>query len=140
MRHLVAQAGLENRIEVDSAGTGTWHVGYPPDERAAAAAGSRGVTLDGEARRVGPEDFRAFDLLVAMDAANRDDLLALAPDEAARARVVLLREFDPVAVAAGELEVPDPYYTGEDGFDAVADMIERACRGLLADVRARATA
>jgi protein-tyrosine phosphatase len=138
MRHLVREAGLEDEVTIDSAGTGSWHVGCSPDRRSTAAAAVRGITLEGQARQVTAADFERFDLLVAMDAANREDLQALAPDAGARAKVVALREFDPEAAAAGELDVPDPYYGGDDGFEHVLDVVERACRGLLDHVRERA--
>jgi low molecular weight protein-tyrosine phosphatase len=133
MRRALRDAGLD--VEVESAGTGGWHVGEPPDERAAAAAARRGVTLEGAARQVTPEDFRRFDLLIAMDRANLRELLALAPDEEAAEKVRLLREFDPAA--AGDLDVPDPYYGGDRGFETVLDMVEAACRGLVDELRAR---
>ena len=81
MRGLVAEAGLDGEIEVESAGTGNWHIGYPPDERSVAAAAERGVELTGEARQVAQGDFDGFDLLIAMDRQNRDDLLAMAQSE-----------------------------------------------------------
>jgi protein-tyrosine phosphatase len=135
MRRLLRDAGLD--IEVESAGMGGWHAGEPPDERAAAAAGRRGVTLEGAARQIEPEDFRRFDLLIAMDRSNLRELLALAPDEEAADKVRLLREFDPAAAAAGDVDVPDPYYGGGRGFETVLDMVEAACRGLLDELRAR---
>ena len=134
MRRLVREAGLEDRIEVDSAGLGDWHVGSPPDPRARAAAHIRGLTLDSIARTVADEDFDRFDLLLASDRSNERELLARAPDDAARAKVRLLRSFDPVAVEHGELEVPDPYFGADGGFDEVLLVIEAACRGLLAEV------
>jgi protein-tyrosine phosphatase len=135
LRGLVAEAGLEDEIEIDSAGTGDWHVGHPPDARSAAAASERGITLCGEARQVIADDFARHDLVVAMDRSNERDLLALAPDDDARARVVLLRSFDPEAVATGDLDVPDPYYGGDDGFEIVLDVVDRASRGLLEHLR-----
>jgi protein-tyrosine phosphatase len=140
MRALVSEAGLDSRIEIDSAGTGGWHVGSPPDERSAAAARRRGIGLAGAARKVSPEDFERFDLLLAMDRENLHALRALARDDEARARVRMLREFDPRAAGAGDLEVPDPYYGGARGFDDVLDLVESACRGLLEDLRPRLTA
>lgn len=137
MRRLVREEGLEDAVTIDSAGTGDWHVGSPPDERAAAAARRRGIVLDGRARQVRAADFDDFDLLVAMDASNRRDLERLAPDAAARAKVVALREFDPLAVREGELDVPDPYFGGAGGFEYVLDVVDRACRGLLDHVRAQ---
>jgi low molecular weight protein-tyrosine phosphatase len=136
MRRLVAEAGLDGAVEVQSAGIGDWHAGEPPDERAAAAAWARGITLEGSARQVRPGDFRRFDLVIAMDRGNLRELLALAPDEEAAEKVRLLREFDPAATGAADLDVPDPYYGGERGFETVLDMIEAACRGLLDELRA----
>jgi low molecular weight protein-tyrosine phosphatase len=136
MRHLLRAEGLEEAVELDSAGTGDWHVGHSPDERATLAARGRGVELAGAARQVGAADFESFDLILAMDRSNYMELRALAPDAAARERVKLLREYDPEAVAAGELEVPDPYYGGDDGFEDVLDIVTRACEGLLDEVRA----
>ncbi|HEX8119768.1 MAG TPA: low molecular weight protein-tyrosine-phosphatase [Solirubrobacteraceae bacterium] len=127
MRHLVREAGLEDRIEIDSAGTGGWHVGAPPDERATEAARRRGIAVEGAARRFDPADFDRFDLILAMDRENLRDLRALAPDEEAAAKVRLLRGRD--------LDVPDPYYGGPDGFDEVLDQVEEACRALLEEIR-----
>ena len=136
MRALLREQGLDGRIELDSAGTGNWHAGDPPDERAVAAARERGIDLDGAARQVTAADFDHFDLIVAMDRDNERALLALAPDKAARAKVRLLREFDPASLAAGDLDVPDPYYGGPRGFERVLDIVTAGCRGLLDDVRA----
>ncbi len=137
MRALVREAGLQEEIELDSAGTGGWHVGSPPDERASAAAARRGIALEGSARRVRGDDFDDFDLILAMDSANLDELRQLAGgSETARAKVRLLREFDPASDGSGELDVPDPYYGAGDGFERVLDMVDAACRGLLAQIRA----
>jgi len=134
-RHLVREQGLEGEIEIDSAGTGGWHVGAPPDERATAAARRREITLEGAARRFDPGDFGRYDLILAMDDQNRRDLLALAPDDEARAKVRLFREFDPASCDGGDLDVPDPYYGGADGFEHVLDLVDAAARGLLDDLR-----
>jgi protein-tyrosine phosphatase len=128
MRSLLRAEGIERTVALDSAGTGGWHAGAPPDARA--------VVVEGAARQVTAEDFDDFDLVLAMDRDNERDLLAWAPDGEARAKVRLLREFDPEAVAAGDLDVPDPYYGGPNGFDRVLDLVEAACRGLLDEVRA----
>ena len=127
MRHLVREAGLEDRVEIDSAGTGGWQVGAAPDERATQAAARRGIVLEGAARRFDPADFDRFDLILAMDAENLRDLHALAPDDEARAKVRLLRGPD--------LDVPDPYSGGPDGFEDVLDQVEEACRKLLDEIR-----
>jgi protein-tyrosine phosphatase len=136
MRALIAEEGLDGVIEIDSAGTGAWHVGDPPDPRSTAAARARGIVVEGAARQVTQADFEAYDLLLAADGQNAAALVAAAPDDEAAGRVRLLREFDPAAVAAAELEVPDPYHGGARGFDDVIDMVDAACRGLLAQLRA----
>jgi len=135
MRHLLAREGLDGRVEVDSAGTGSWHVGDPPDRRAGAEARTRGIVMEGRARRFHPGDFADVDLVVAMDAQNAADLRAMAPDAEAAAKVRLLRDWDPEA-RDGDRSVPDPYYGGPEGFTVVLDMVERACAGLMAHLRA----
>jgi low molecular weight protein-tyrosine phosphatase len=136
MRHLLAEEGLEDVIELDSAGTGGWHVGDPPDRRATAAARGRGIVLDGAARQVRPDDFEDFDLILVADRDNLRDMLAIAPPGTER-KVRLLREFDPGSEGAPDLDVPDPYYGGERGFEDVLDLVEAACRGLLDQIRAK---
>jgi protein-tyrosine phosphatase len=136
MLAVLRREGLEDAVAVDSAGLGSWHVGEPPDARSAHAARSRGIVMEGWARQVTAADFDDHDLLLAADAQNVAGLRAVAPDEAALDKVRLLREFDPAAVATGELEVPDPYYGGPDGFERVLDLVQAACEGLLAHLRA----
>ena len=136
MRHVLREEGLEDRIEVDSAGTGGWHVGAPPDERATAAARNRSIVLEGAARKFSPADFGEFDLILAMDEENRRDLLALAPGDEARAKVRMLREFDRASEGDRDLDVPDPYYGGDEGFEHVLDLVEAATRGLVEELRA----
>jgi protein-tyrosine phosphatase len=140
MRSLVQREGLEGQVVVDSAGTGAWHIGSSPDDRARRAATERGVQLSGRARQVRPEDFESFDLILAMDRDNERALQALAGDEQERAKVRLLREFDPASVEAGDLEVPDPYYGAAGGFEEVLDLVEAACEGLLEEIRSGAVA
>ena len=130
---LVEAAGLADRIEVDSAGTHSYHVGAPPDPRSQQAARARGVELAGlRARRFDANDFVDFDYVVAMDRDNLADMLALRPDNA-RAQAHLMLEFAP---ATGRDEVPDPYF-GDTGFDLVYDLVEAAAQGLLARIRER---
>jgi len=137
MRTLVARDGLADSIELESAGTGAWHVGSPPDRRASQTAAARGIALDGAARQVRPEDFEDFDLLLAMDRQNLRELQQLAPGESERAKVQLLRRFDPASQSLdiAELDVPDPYYGGPGGFDRVFDLVQAACKGLLEQIR-----
>jgi protein-tyrosine phosphatase len=155
MRALVVGEGLTDAVQLDSAGTGAWHVGSAPDRRASAAALARGVTLEGRARQVTAADFDDFDLLLAMDRENARELRVQARDEDQRAKVRLLREFDPAnaadeldpgagagagsgasAAARRDLDVPDPYYGGDDGFDDVFVLVQAACAGLLEQIRA----
>jgi protein-tyrosine phosphatase len=134
MKDLVRREGLEDEIEIDSAGTGAWHVGSAPDARASAAAAAHGVVLEGQARKVTPGDFEEFDLILAMDGSNLHDLKQLAVGDAQRAKVRLLREFDPASAGLAELDVPDPYYGGERGFEDVFELVKAACEGLLAQI------
>jgi protein-tyrosine phosphatase len=133
MRHLVKQEGLEREIAVASAGTGDWHVGNPRDKRSQATGHARGIPLSGTAQQFTANDFAGHDYVVAMDRSNRDALLAMARNDGDRAKVSMLRAFDPEAPP--EAEVPDPYYGGARGFDVVFDVCEAGCRGLLAHVR-----
>ena len=136
MRHLVRDAGLEKVIAIDSAGTGDWHVGGARDKRSHAVGVARGIPLEGVARQFVAGDFDDYDHVLAMDRSNRDDLHRMARDERDRAKVALLRSFDPAAPP--DAEVPDPYYGGPRGFEEVFDICERACRGLLATLRREA--
>ena len=133
MRHLVAQAGLEDRIEIESAGTGDWHVGEPRDRRSREVGERRGIPLAGRARQFVPADFARFDHVLAMDGKNLADLQAMAPDEASRRKVRLLRSYDKASPV--NADVPDPYYGGAAGFDHVFDVCHAACAELLAEVR-----
>jgi protein-tyrosine phosphatase len=127
--HLLQSRGLEDAFEVDSAGTGAWHVGEPPDARARAVARKNGIELRGRARQVEPEDLDRFDLLLAMDGDNHRNLVSLADGREGRAEIRRLREFDPET--DGDLDVPDPYYGGPEGFDRVFEMVHRSCDRLL---------
>lgn len=131
MRSLLTDAGLDGDVEIESAGTGDWHIGKPADHRTVAAARERGYELTGTARQVRPSDFEEFDLIVAMDRSNFADLRALAPEEA-QGKIRLLREFGD----GDGLDVPDPYYGGDDGFTEVLDIVERCCSTLLDETRA----
>jgi protein-tyrosine phosphatase len=138
-RSVVAAAGLAHRFEIDSAGTSSYHTGLPPDARTVAVALRRGLMLAHAARQVRAEDLHCFDYVVVMDGSNRDgvELLAQSGPGSARsarsARILMLREFDPAA--DGVADVPDPYFGGPADFEAVHDMVERACAGLLEHIR-----
>lgn len=135
-RHLVEDAGAGERYRIDSAGTGAWHVGEPPDRRASEVARRHGVELAGRARQVRPDDFSAFDLVLAMDRANFEDLERLRSRAAppATGELRIFREFDPER--SDGLEVPDPYYGGPDGFEHVYGMVRRTCEALLRELEA----
>jgi len=134
MRHRLAEAGLDGAVVVESAGTGSWHVGEPADRRARAEARARGIAMDGTARQLVADDLARFDLIIAMDEENAADARALARGAGEVAKVRLLREFDPTAT--GDLSVPDPYFGGPEGFEEVFDMVDRACLGLIEHLRA----
>jgi protein-tyrosine phosphatase len=123
LRHLAKGAGIE--VHVESAGTGDWHVGHPPDERAQHHARSRGYDLSAQrARQVSRGDFERFDFIVAMDRGHLRVLETQCPPEH-RAKLRLL---------VGGRDVPDPYYGGAEGFERVLDMVEGACRSLLQEI------
>jgi protein-tyrosine phosphatase len=134
-RALAAREAPELELSVDSAGTAAYHIGCEPDRRAREAARRRGYDMSGmRARRVEPDDFERFDLILAMDRSNWSDLRQAAPPTA-RERVQLFLQYGP---DLDLLDVPDPYYGGPNGFEAVLDLIEAAARGLLQELRARA--
>ena len=113
MRDAVRKAGIE--MEVDSAGTGAWHTGDPPDARMTAAAAQRGIDLSEQsARQVNQEDFRRFTHIFAMDGSNLENLQAMQPTDATAELQLFL----------GEDDVPDPYYGGADGFEHVLDLVQ----------------
>lgn len=129
-RHLSEQSGVAEAYMVDSAGTSRYHIGEPPDERMRRVAARHGLRYDGRARQFQRQDFERFDWIIAMDPDNRADLERVAPVETSRAKIRLLRAFDPQG--SPQAGVPDPYYGGIDGFEEVYGIVERSCRGLLA--------
>lgn len=128
LRHRAGERGLDGRVRADSAGTGAWHVGEPPDRRSVEVASRNGIDLDGRARQVEDEDFDTFDLLVAMDRSNLRKLEGMKRRNGGTADLHLLRDFDP---DPGDGEVPDPYYGGPRGFDEVYEMVDRSVDALL---------
>lgn len=132
-RRRVREAGLEERIHIDSAGTGGWHVGKAPDSRTCRAARLRGYDLSGlRARQFQREDFERFDLVLAMDHSNLRHIQAMRPATARAELDLFLRRYDMTLD-----EVPDPYHGGEDGFEQVLDLIEGASDALLAEIKGR---
>jgi protein-tyrosine phosphatase len=126
MKHLVEQKGYGERFFIDSAGTGAYHVGEAADARSAEAALREGIKLTSLARQFVPQDFADFDYIVAMDRKNLAHLQQLARNQADRAKLSLLRAFDP---AASGQDVPDPYF--ENNFDEVFQICRAGCAGLL---------
>ena len=132
LRHLVGEAGLQDHIHIDSAGTHGYHVGAPPDERSTHHARLRGYELSGlRARQVQAVDFARFDLILAMDHDNLALLQEGCPPEH-RAKLRRLLEFAPPGLGDA---VADPYYGGKQGFETVLDHVEAACQGLLLHIR-----
>lgn len=130
----IREAGLDHVIEVDSAGTHSYHVGEPPDRRAQAAARARGYELSGQrARRLEADDFREFDYVLVMDDENLRNARTLQPTDG-KARLHRFLEF---AGSRSEREVPDPYYGGSQGFATVMDLVEEAATGFLSHLRER---
>jgi len=132
MNHLIAQRGLEDQIECDSAGTSAYHIGSSPDRRMAAAAAKQGIELKGRARQFQTEDFEAFDLILAMDKDNYRNILFLDQQNQYKDKVRLMCDFCTRHPKISE--VPDPYYGGPEGFNQVIDLLMDACEGLLGEV------
>jgi protein-tyrosine phosphatase len=129
--NVLRREGLEDEVFVDSAGTGRWHVGSPPDERAQRSASSRGLDLSTQrARQVTPDDCQSFDYILTMDEENYQAVAALCRGGGAE-----VRPFLDYARDRFESEVPDPYYGGSDGFEHVLDLVEEASEGLLEEIK-----
>lgn len=135
-RQYVEQAGLSDKVTIDSAGTADWHIGKTPDPRTQAAAAKRGYDLSElRGRQATAEDFAEFDLILAMDKSNLSNLQAIQP---AQSKAELALYLPRLEASTDEVdEVPDPYYGGEDGFELVLDMLEQASQVLLDEVKAR---
>ncbi len=127
-RKVVADRGLAHAIDVDSAGTIGYHTGEPPDPRMRKAASRRGYRLDSLARQIQPRDLDRFDLIIAMDRDNLRDIRSMDPSKRHREKIHLLCDFVPDCPTQ---DVPDPYYGGTAGFEAVLDLIEQAAEGIL---------
>ena len=142
MAHVVlekrlAEAGLDDRVTVVSAGTGTWHVGEAMDERAAAVLSAAGYDPSGHvARRFTTDWYTENDLILAMDASNHADISDLAPDTASLEKVQMFRAYDPEA-SDQDNDVPDPWFGGAEGFDHVLRMVERTADALVEELSQR---
>ena len=135
IQEAVIDAGYD--VEVDSAGTGSWHIGQPPHPEAVAAGARVGLRVDGRARRVTPSDFDRFDVILAMDRSNLRELTAMAPNKASRAKLRLFRTYDP---DSDEDEIPDPWGGPTEGYEETIRIVRAAARGLVEDLFVRAQA
>src|SRR5215207_2060090 len=132
LRRQLEDAGLAGAVTVETAGTGGWHVGGPADPRTLVALRNRGLDAsDHQARQFTSASFSDYDLVLALDRDNLAELHLLAPDDASRDKIQMLRAYDPLALASGDLDVHDPYYGGDDGFSRALDEIEPAVDGLV---------
>ena len=135
-KHLLNESNLDSEIEVDSAGTSSYHIGEPADARMRTSASARGVELTSRSRMVSARDFERFDLLIAMDRSNYRELQRLAG--AAEGKLRLMSEFLAEADRSRfPEEVPDPYYGEDDGFEFVLNMLQAASPGLLEELQTR---
>lgn len=128
MNHLIQEAGLSDKIICDSAGTSAYHIGSAPDRRMSAAAIEKGIKLIGRARKFQPIDFERFDLILAMDRENYQELIYYDGEGKYQDKIKMMCSF---ATKHEDREVPDPYYGGEAGFQYVIDLLFDACEGLL---------
>ena len=134
MNFLVQEAGLQSQYKIDSAGTSAYHEGERADPRMRKTAESHGVTLESRARQVVASDFDDFDVVLAMDESNYDNLSKLALDNGKDiSKLRLMREFD---TFSDNKNVPDPYYGGDAGFEEVYSIVERSCKELLKQLEA----
>jgi protein-tyrosine phosphatase len=127
--HLADQAGVAHKYYVDSAGTSAWHVGERPDSRMRRVAARHGLKYDGRSRQFRSHEFRNFDLIMVMDNENLEDLFSMTASEVDRAKIHIIREYDPLG--GQNAAVPDPYYGNILGFEETYQVIERSCKGLL---------
>jgi len=126
---LLEREGLVDKVMVSSAGVGHWHVGAEPDRRMQKTANSHGVFLRSRAQQIQAVDFKRLDLILAMDRSNMDSLQHTAPSDSERKKLKMFRSFDPEA--KDDLNVPDPYYGGDQGFDLVFNIVHRTCPKIL---------
>ncbi len=129
MQHLVNERGLQPYFYIDSAGTSAYHIGEPANSKSRKVANERGVELKSRARRFEADDLDEFDLILAMDRENHQNILSLDSRGSFSDKVKLMREFDPQT--GNDAEVPDPYYGGMDGFNDVFEILHRSCDNLL---------
>jgi protein-tyrosine phosphatase len=135
IQEAAVSAGFD--VEVDSAGTGSWHIGQPPHPESVAAAARVGLRIDGRARRVTQSDFDRFDVILAMDRSNLREVTAMAPTKASQAKLRLFRTYDP---ESDEDEIPDPWGGPTEGYEETIRIVRAAARGLVEDLFVRAQA
>lgn len=128
MKAIVDEHGDEARFEIDSAGTGNYHIGDLPDKRMRVHAQRRGYSLTHRCRQVTPSDFEDFDLIIAMDESNRRNLQRIAPTIEDEKKIIMMADFADLATRYDH--IPDPYYEGAEGFELVLDLLESACGNL----------
>lgn len=128
MKAIVDANGDNERFEIDSAGTGNYHIGDLPDRRMRVHAQRRGYNLTHRCRQVKESDFNDFDLIIAMDESNRRNLYRIAPTPEAEEKIIMMADFADVATRYDY--IPDPYYEGAEGFELVLDLLESACQNL----------
>lgn len=133
-KHLAAESGRGHNFHIESFGIGAWHVGEEPDPRSQAVARRHGLRLTSHAQQFRPNDFARFDHVLALDETIAENLQHLASDRASRAKIRLLRPYD--SEANGHRDVPDPYYGDQKEFEAVYQMVDRACQALFHEVTA----
>lgn len=130
-KHLLKERELEKLIECDSCGTSGYHIGHPPDHRASAELRKYGIEFEHEGRQLSLADFYDYDLILAMDSSNYENILREMPSGEIRATVKKMRHYDPDPEHG---DVPDPYYGGVQGFTQVYDMLKRSCEKLLESI------
>lgn len=128
MKSIVEAESDEIHFEIDSAGTGNYHIGDLPDQRMRVHARHRGYNLTHRCRQVRESDFDEFDIIVAMDASNQRNLMRIAPTVEAEQKIIMMADFSDMASRYDH--IPDPYYEGAEGFELVLDLLESACRNL----------
>ncbi|MDL2214792.1 low molecular weight phosphotyrosine protein phosphatase [Dysgonomonas sp. OttesenSCG-928-M03] len=131
MKEIVYNKGLQNKIEIDSAGTAGYHIGELPDPRMRQHGAKRGYNFNSHSRKFSVNDFDNFDIILAMDDSNYHNIMRLTPDMDSQAKVHRMVEF---SQKFGHDHIPDPYYSGADGFELVLDLLEDACDGLMVDI------
>ena len=126
---LVKEEGLQDRIIISSAGVSGWHAGTPPDARMQQTARDHGIHLNSYGRQFQSSDFKEIDLVLAMDNSNLSSLKQMRPESELHEKLFLFRSFDPQH--NNDLDVPDPYYGGDEGFETVYQIVDRTCPKVL---------